>query len=319
MGYKRLLTLMIMIYMAAALTWWSILLHQQNQEIYRLEQQIQARTAGKSYDPEILHRNYRRKSAMILGEGLVFIAILGIGLYLINRSYFRELAVANQKRNFLLSITHELKSPITAIRLALDTIRTRPLKEEHYNTLIDGAIKENNRLEKLIKNLLLAAEVEASYGMEPEAVDLNALIVKARDSFQFNFPEVAWELDLGDLPTLWADKNDMDSVIYNLIENAIKYQKDPKRVKIRTSTTPENIMLEVTDLGDGIPDKERKLIFDKFYRIGSEATRKSSGTGLGLYIVKKILDRHQGHIQVLANEPRGTRFLLAFPNVLEQK
>ena len=78
-------------------------------------------------------------------------------------------------------------------------------------------------------------------------------------------------------------------------------------------------MLEVADLGDGIPDKERKLIFDKFYRIGSEATRKSSGTGLGLYIVKKILDRHQGHIQVLANEPRGTRFLLAFPNVLEQK
>ncbi|MCB0600432.1 MAG: HAMP domain-containing histidine kinase [Saprospiraceae bacterium] len=319
MQYKRLLTLMIMIYMAAALSWWSILLHRQNQEIYRLEQQVRQENQGSLKDEVMIERSHKRKSIMILGEGLVFIAALGIGLYLINRSYYQELAVATQKQNFLLSITHELKSPIAGIRLVLETIQKRSLSAEQQSTLIQGALNENNRLEKLIQNLLLAAQVEAAYGMEPEALDINDMIRQAKNTYTMNHPYIHWDLQLSKLPPLWADRKDVESILANLIENAIKYQKEPQYIGIRTTKSSENLILEVSDHGDGIDARERKLIFEKFYRIGQESTRKTSGTGLGLYIVKKIMERHKGQIQVLPNEPRGSRFLVTFPNILENQ
>ena len=319
MRYKRLLTLMIMIYMASALSWWSILLHRQNQDIYRLEQHVQQENHGSQNDEVLIERSYKRKSIMILGEGMVFIAALGMGLYLINRSYYQELSVATQKQNFLLSITHELKSPIAGIRLALETIQKRTLSKEQQSTLIQGALKENSRLEKLIQNLLLAAQVETAYGLEPEALDLNDMILKAQENYTINHPHIQWDIQFAKLPALWADRKDVESILSNLIENAIKYQKGTQYIGIKTLHTSENIMLEVSDRGDGIDLKERKLIFEKFYRIGQESTRKTSGTGLGLYIVKKIMDRHKGQIQVFSNEPRGSRFLVTFPNILENQ
>jgi len=200
----RLLSLIVIAYMLIAFSWWSVLLYTKNKDAFIAKAEhmkiVMAAEGSIKNNTDFIQtpvykdlaKKYKRQEWMILGEAIVFVISLVIGVWLINRGYNKEIVVANQQRNFLLSITHELKSV--------------SLKAEEQQVTID-----------------------------------------------------------------------------------------------------------IADQGLGINDKEKKKVFEKFYRIGSEDTRKTKGTGLGLFIVNEIIKAHQGSIIILDNEPRGSRFRIELP------
>lgn len=266
-------------------------------------------------DYQELVKKYRRQEWMIFGEAFMFVITLLTGLWFINRGYFREVKANQQGRNFLLSITHELKSPIASIRLVLETIIKRELSKEKSDRLAASALKENERLLELVENLLLSAKLEAAYQPNFELLNLRERLDELVVKIAGKYPEASIRVHAADsFPQyIKMDKSGFISVATNLLENAIKYSQPPAEIEVHLITSDGKVVLDFADKGHGIPDQEKKRIFDKFYRIGSEETRETKGTGLGLYIVQQIVKAHNGHIIVRDNKPNGTVFSVELP------
>jgi len=323
----RLLSYLIIMYMLIAFAWWSVLLFQKNKDAFNAkaellkigmvaEKIIQNEAQFEASQPyQSLKKDYRKQELMIFGEASVFILSLVIGIYLINRGYNKEIEIANQRRNFLLSITHELKSPIASIRLVLETFLKRKLKPEQTERLGKNAIKDSERLNELVNNLLLAAKLEAEYQPHLESIQLDDLVKDITEGMTEKFEKVQFEKNIqSPVSEFQGDQMGLVSVVTNLIENAVKYNmSDFPKIKISLSENQEGFNLEIADNGIGISDKEKKKIFQRFYRVGNEDTRSTKGTGLGLYIVNEIVKGHQGKIQVKDNNPSGTVFQIFFP------
>lgn len=322
----KLLSYSVIAYMMLAFGWWSVLLFTKNRDAFQAKKEhliLVKIASGELTEPaqielmpefQTLEEAYRQQEYMITGEVLVFVFILVIGLWLIHNGYNKEINAAVQRRNFLLSITHELKSPIASIRLVLDTLRKRELQPEIKNKLLDNGLVETERLHQLVNNLLLSARLEAAYEPNREMVDLPLLAEDLLEMLQAKHPKLEVKLDIKeDIPFLLGDRIGMTSVLLNLFENAIKYSSGVPSLHISMQKVKQQIHLEIADLGIGISDKEKKKVFEKFYRIGNEDTRKTKGTGLGLYIVKQIIEAHQGTIRLADNEPCGAVFKITLP------
>lgn len=325
----RLLSYVVMAYMLLAFTWWSVLLFIKNTDAFqaknelltlRIASEIQFNGANREQylalleQQKDLNREYKKQEWMILGEGIVFIIILLVGIYLVDRGYRREVATAKQKRNFLLSITHELKSPIASIQLVLETFLKRELTRPMMHKLSANALKETKRLYTLVNDLLLSARLEEAYQINMQEVDISLLINDLVSELEEKYPNAKFEIDeKGELPNVQGDINGLTSVFLNLFENAIKYSKDSPKIIADLKQEGKYLKIDIVDEGIGISDKEKKMVFQKFYRIGSEDTRATKGTGLGLYIVKSIIKAHQGTIKILNNQPQGTIMSLKLP------
>ncbi len=322
----RLLSYLVIFYMLIAFAWWSVLLYSKNKDAYfakveLLKMGMVAEGIFYSNDhflhtPDYLEltKKYQRQEWMIFGEASVFIVSLVIGIWLINRGYNKEIEIAHQRRNFLLSITHELKSPIASIRLVLETFLKRKLKPEQIERFGKNAIKDSERLNELVNNLLFAAKLETAYQPHLEPIQLNELVNDLVDSISEKFPKVRFIKNIqNEISTIEGDRIGMVSIVTNLVENAVKYNfTDQPIIEINLSESTGKINLNIADNGIGISDKEKKKIFERFYRIGNEDTRKTKGTGLGLYIVSQIVKAHQGKITVVDNQPQGTIFKIVF-------
>ena len=309
-------------YILMAGSWWYFLLHSKNKEVKEAEIKIilcnlkvnEKESLGSNAEYQAVLDRYRRQEWMILGEGSVFIIILLIGLWRIYRIRQKELALATQQQNFLLSITHELKSPIASVQLILETIQKRQLSTEQLQKLSSNGLKDNDRLHKLVHDLLLAAKVEGGYEYIFTELNLNELISECINLLKPKFnANIIFEAEL-DVLLKKADRDTLFSAIYNLIENAIKYSDTEKDIRVKLYEKKDQIILDIIDQGIGIPKSEKAKIFDKFYRIGNEETRKYKGTGLGLYIVKKVVEAHHVQISVRDNSPLGSVFTLVFNN-----
>ena len=323
----RLLSYLVILYMLVAFAWWSVLLYSKNKDAYYAK--IELLKIGMSAEgiyrsnEHFLHtkeyleltKKYQRQEWMIFGEASVFIISLVIGIWLINRGYNKEIEIAHQRRNFLLSITHELKSPIASIRLVLETFIKRKLNPEQIERFGKNAIKDSERLNELVNNLLFAAKLESAYKPHLEPVRLDYLINNIVDSISEKHPKVIFLKNIQNvIPIIEGDQNGIVSVITNLVENAIKYNftTQPK-IEIDLQQGNEKIFLNISDNGIGISDREKNKIFERFYRVGNEDTRRTKGTGLGLYIVSKIVKAHQGKITVADNITKGTIFKIVLP------
>jgi len=325
----RLLSYLVMAYMLLAFAWWSVLLFIKNADAFQAKNELltlriasEMQFNGVNSEQYLalleqqveLNNEYRTQEWMILGEGIVFIIILLVGIYLIDRGYRREVATAKQKRNFLLSITHELKSPIASIQLVLETFLKRELARPMVNKLSANALKETKRLYTLVNDLLLSAKLEEAYQINMQEVDISLLINDLVAELEEKYPNAELEVyEKGDFPNVQGDLSGLTSVFTNLFENAIKYSKDAPKVIANLKQEDKHIEIDIADEGIGISDKEKKMVFQKFYRVGNEDTRATKGTGLGLYIVKSIIKAHQGTIKILNNEPRGTVMRLKLP------
>lgn len=317
----RILSFVVIGYMLMALLWWAVLLHRKNTEVFTLKadllQEQFMNTAGVARVdvttmPEFqeLKEYYERQMYMIFGEAVVFGITLIMGIYFINRAYVRELMAAEKQKNFLLSITHELKSPLASINLILSTFIKRNLPDDKIKELSADGLKESTRLEELFNKILISTRLGQAYTFNFESTNLSELMTTCVDRFHNLHPEaeVIKKIDHG--ITLDVDQESMVSVAKNLLENAYKYSNKEKKIEVRMMQSGKEIILEVLDWGTGIPKEERDKIFDQFYRIGSEDTRASKGTGLGLYIVKQIVQAHKGKIKVTNNAEIGTKFTI---------
>ncbi len=325
--WLRFLTYVIMLYMLLAFAWWAALLFTKNRDaflakadLYKLGMVAQGvvKSEEEFYNSKVykdLAKAYRRQEWMILGEGLVFLITLSAGIWFINVSYHREIKSNEQRRNFLLSITHELKSPIASIQLVLETLMKRELPRDKELEFLQAAFEENERLQGLVENLLFSAKLENAYQPDFEELDISELVSSVLERLRVRHPNARLQLEEADkLPLILADRAGLTSVLYNLIENAIKYGAEKPVVKVTLAPAGSDaVQLSVIDNGPGIPAAERKAIFQKFYRIGSEETRRSKGTGLGLFIVDQVVKAHGGTIEVKDNQPAGTIFQITLP------
>ena len=255
------------------------------------------------------------RRGMVVGEGFVFISLMGFGAYKLHRAINKEKKINVQQKNFLLSVTHELKSPLASIKLYLQTILKRDLDKAQQQNFISKSLLDIERLADLVENMLLATRIEnKSYSFPKEPFNLSNLVDKIVTRLQIHVCN-AEALIIDIEPNIFVKGDDfaLSSVITNLIENAVKYSPScmPIQVSLKRHLAGK-IIFTVSDLGIGIADEEKLKIFDKFYRVGSEETRKTKGTGLGLFIVKQVLDHHQANIKVKNNVPNGTVFEVVF-------
>lgn len=293
------------------------MLIEQNNEIYQLKTQI---NLFQHHDPQViiekgneLEKKLHSRWLMISGEGIVFLVLLVIGLLIVRRSFRREASVAEQQKNFLLSVTHELKSPIASAKLALETLLKRDLEKEKQKEILSNALNDTERLNNLVDNILLSAQIEnKSYHIHREKINFSEFVLGLLGKMQQtnNSHSIVQSVQ----PNVFAnlDKSSFTSIFLNLIENAMKYSHNGSMIKIILAQKENSINLSVCDEGIGISDKEKQNIFKKFYRIGKEETRKTKGTGLGLYIVKYLTEKNGGNISVKNNSPRGTTFEIVF-------
>lgn len=324
----RLLQWIVTAYLLLALGWWSVLLFVKNRDAFLAKAELlkigMVAEGLVHTDEEFLQsepyleleRQYRHQEVMIFSEGLFFMITLLIGIWMINRGYNDILRAARQQRNFLLSITHELKSPLASIRLVLETLERRPLPPERQHPLIERALAETDRLNDLVNNLLLSARLDTSWQPVLEPCDVAGSAARLVDELQQRHPDRMLVLHTPEaLPVLQADCDAMEIVLRNLLENALKYAPAPSPVELSIQTDPagKQLVIEVRDEGPGVPDEEKSRIFEKFYRPGNEETRASKGTGLGLYIVRQIVTAHGGTIEVVDNKPHGARFIIKLP------
>lgn len=312
--------------MLLAFAWWSVLLFVKNKDAFeakseynKLVQIAQHKIHNEeeyyqSFDYQDLATKYKRQEMMIFGEGTVFILSLIVGIWMINRGYHKEVKLGQQKRNFLLSISHELKSPLASIRLILETIQKRELTPEQLNKFTTNGIHENDRLNTLVNNLLIATRMETTYIPHFEIIDLNSLLADILEHFRIIHGDFKLDSHIqDDLKPIRAERSGLVSIINNLIENAVKYSLKDKYIYISVLQDDENTIITVKDRGMGIPDEEKRNVFNRFYRIGNEETRQTKGTGLGLYILKQIVLAHNGKVNLKDNQPHGTTFEIYLP------
>ena len=254
-----------------------------------------------------------RRVFMILGEGGVFILILLAGFWQIQKAIKREIELSQNQNNFLLSVTHELKTPLTSIQLALQTLSKRNLNRDQTQTLIEKAILENERLKILIDNIIQASSIE-NKGLiaDKKPIKINALLEKIVNNSNKRQEENLVSLNCPHQIDLSADVFMLETSIINILENAIKYAGSTNII-LNVEKGANELKLSILDQGPGIDDNEKKFIFDKFYRVGNEETRLKKGSGLGLYIAKHFIQLHKGEIMYEKNTPRGSIFTIRLP------
>jgi signal transduction histidine kinase len=321
-GRKRrfaLITLVywfLLAYLVAALAWWYIELRQQNQEMYAFKKDL-LRKDMPGYDlmMDRITSERKRNDAQYAGEGLMFLVLTLLGAVFVYRAARRQIRFDMMQENFLMAVTHELKTPISILRLNLETMLKFPLEEPDRRRMMQQGVMETERLNELCENILLSSRLEsASQVIEHQSVDLNALIHEAADTYHQRMPSRRIIMEGNETEKISGDPLLLRLCLYNLIDNAIKYSPADTAVILQTATTLSGIRITVADEGPGIPDTEKEKIFGRFYRAGSERTRKTKGTGLGLYLSKKIAQAHGGTLRVKDNRPQGSIFVMEIPN-----
>ncbi len=321
MRFITFLYALLLCYIIAALIFWGISLNKQstmlfNNELNVLHDHIDSLKQPEAYKKafkEIKERENTRKR-QYLGEGTTFLLIILIGAGVVYTSIRSNHKLSRQQSNFILSVTHELKSPIAAVKLNLQTLARRKLDEATRQLLLERSVRETDRLDDLCNNLLLASQIESRYYKPAEEhVNLSEIVLDSVNTYETRSKH---HFESHILPECFTngDKLLWKLAINNLLENAVKYSAAETSIKIMLTRSDEELILSISDEGNGIPDEEKSKIFKKFYRIGNENSRKTKGTGLGLYLTAKIVLRFKGAILVRDNSPKGSVFEISVPS-----
>jgi signal transduction histidine kinase len=252
-----------------------------------------------------------KRVVMIIGEGLVFFVILLFGLWRVRAAIQKELRLTQRQNNFLLSVTHELKTPLTANKLYLQTLLKRQLDAAKSQELTEKAIQENERLEKMIDNILNASRLENNALLPIKTVvQLSELLHKLGDDFQKTLEKQQLATNISPAITANMDPFFIETIVHNLLENAAKYAGEEAKIQLYLRNEGEFAILGVSDNGPGITKEEQKRIFQKFYRQGNEETRSQKGTGLGLFIATELARLHGWKLQYRSSPLGGADFQL---------
>tara|TARA_B100000524_G_scaffold89764_1_gene42043 strand:- start:6753 stop:7619 length:867 start_codon:yes stop_codon:yes gene_type:complete len=255
-----------------------------------------------------------RRIIMIIGEGGVFILILMAGFWKIQQSIAKEIQLSQRQNNFMLSITHELKTPLTSIQLALQTLKKRNLKIEDRADLIAKALGSNQRLSSLIENIINASRLESNdFTPRREIFPLKTFLQNKTAELTASHEQATIKLNC-EVDIIYADTYMLETIFNNLLENAIKYSGENPKMEIIVKQNEKFIEIIISDQGTGITAEEKQQVFKKFYRVGNEISRSQKGSGLGLFITSEFVQLHKGRIKCENNKPAGTKFIIELPN-----
>lgn len=245
-----------------------------------------------------------------LYQSILLLILVAAGIYGVYYSIDSIYKLNKRQNNFLLSVTHEFKTPIASIRLMLQTSKHPKVKKEKRAELIDDSILNTHRLEDLAENMLTAMQIEnEKYHYQFSEVNLSQMVTALLGN-----QEIKGEINKYIEPDIRivGDAFIWRMVINNLIENAFKYS-DNQPIEVELAMRGKFKTLEIRDCGVGIHKEDMKNIFKKFYRVQDEETRTTKGTGLGLFIVKQTVQKHNEKIYVSANKPKGSVFTIKLP------
>lgn len=244
------------------------------------------------------------KTMMIAGEAAVFIILLFVGLYFIRRSILKELTLVSEKKNFSLSVTHELKTPIASTKLFVETLINRDLPREKEKDILRKVYSDQNRLQQLVEDILLVSKVdESNFKIQLTKVNVYSFINQIVTNMVGDNPT---QVNIDKSLTMKVDAFYFSSVVQNLQSNAVKYSNKDSPIFWEAQRKGSKLLIRIKDEGRGIKNSEKLNIFKLFYRCGDENTRSTKGTGIGLYLVARIIKLHKGKIKALDNKPNGT-------------
>jgi len=265
-------------------------------------------------------RERRRTVYMLISEGSVFFLVILFGAFMIYRTLRRSEELKYQQQNFIHSVTHELKAPLASIRLYLETIESGKITADKVKELFPKMLSDCDRLEMLIDNVLEAGHFgKTGYQIKLTEANLSEDIIDYLDAIETLTSRFGGHLVRHIEHELYAntDYQALRRAVHALIDNAMKYSPAERR-EIRVSLTGDeaSCYIRIRDFGPGITSREQKRVFERFYRGNEEVSRQTKGTGLGLFLVKEIVEAHGG--QVIAGKPDdgpGTVFTIRLPRV----
>ncbi len=301
-------------YMVAALIWWFIALDKQNIMITNIRLNELKHDDPNYYRAALNIENAaHRKTIQFISEGTTFLVLILVGAVFVFRATRRQIKLSQQQQNFMMAVTHELKTPIAVAQLNLETLQKRQLDDDKKQMLISNTLQEANRLNTLCNNILFAAQLDAgAYTTTKQEVNLSDLLEGCVDDFKKRFSSRIIQENITEGVYIIGESLLLQMLANNLIDNANKYAKKETAITVSLLQKDDQIEFSVADLGEGLAEDEKKKVFEKFYRVGEENTRKTKGTGLGLYLCKKIVEGHSGKIFVSNNQPQGSIFTVIF-------
>lgn len=259
----------------------------------------------------------QRALTNILLIGLLTVVLI-LGVWFVYRNIKKEVELAQIKSDFVSNVSHELRTPLSLISmfsetLEMDRIKTEEKKKEYYSIIS----QETNRLSKIVNSILNFSKMEAER-RQYNFVDsyLNDVAENVYHSYKFHLEQKGFAFNIikdETLPIVKIDEEAVSEAIVNLVDNAVKYSNEKKEITIRTGMYDSFAFVEVEDKGIGIPEKDQKKIFDKFFRVSSDNVYNVKGSGIGLSIVKHIVDAHKGKIELISEANKGSKFRLLFP------
>lgn len=307
----------LLAYIIAALIYWFIVLNQENKKMtdYKIKQ---LQSNGFNYDQQLrkIEKEKKGNTIQYLGEGVTFLMMIIAGAVFVFRIVRRQFKQSQEQENFMMAITHELKTPIAVTKLNLETLQKHKLSEGQQQRLITNTLQEANRLNDLCNNILLASQIEAGgYTVTNEKINLSELVQDCAHEFVMRFPQRSIYTNIQPGIYFTGDRLLIQMGVNNLLDNAIKYSARESKIWVELKAGNGTIKLFIKDEGKGIADEEKQKVFDKFYRVGNQYTKGAKGTGLGLFLTKKIIQQHKGNIIVTNNHPQGSNFVISLKEI----
>jgi len=263
---------------------------------------------------EAIGRHFARTNFLALGA---LSLLLAGGIVLTYRNVSKEMALARLKSDFVSNVSHELRTPLSLIRLYAETLELGRLNSgEKYQEYYCIIRKESERLSALINNILDFSRIEAGRKeYDFRETDLRELVRNTLDSYRYQIEQhgFSYEEKIDEVPPLRVDREAMARSLLNLVNNALKYSQERKYLGVKLYRENGSVKLEVTDHGIGIPHQEQHKIFEKFYRVGDPLVHNTKGSGLGLSLVRHIVQAHGGEVLVDSVPGEGSKFTIALP------
>jgi signal transduction histidine kinase len=269
-------------------------------------------------DPDPFAAAARRQVAAYVWTGFLVIVVIALAALLAARYLLGQVRLARLKNDFLATVSHELKTPLSSMRVLVDTLLDGHYRDQQQAVeYLQLLAKENLRLSRLIDNFLTFSRMErnkVAFDCQPLRPD--EIVNEAVESVRDRFESAGFKLDVEPspgLPTVNGDRDALVTVMLNLLDNAYKYSGAGKRVRVRAYGQDRNMCLEVQDNGIGISRRAARKIFDRFYQVDRSLSRNAGGCGLGLSIVKFIISAHGGTVQVKSQPGKGSTFTVLLP------
>ncbi len=302
----------LLAYTMAALVWWFVELNDQNIKISEVEiEEISTTDVAYKLKYAAIIKEKNKNTVQYIGEGGTFLLLIVAGAIFMYRGFVKELKLARDQRNFMMAITHELKTPIAIAKLNLETIQKHKLAETQQQKLLSNTLIETNRLDILCNNLLVSSQIDSNgYELLLEEQSFSKIVDECTNGYITNHPSRVILKTIAQNIIVKGDVFLLQIAVNNLLENAVKYSAKEKPITVTLSQENDSAVLKIIDEGIGIAAEERMLLFKKFYRSGNEATKRAKGTGLGLYLTDRICKAHGGNIIIETNPKGGSIFNL---------